>query len=179
MRGYQESGTVNADGTFTQNVAITGSLANDALVPTGSSIAQTPVLFNETSWDRQRGNTEGTLLASAARTVLSASAIQKNHNGRGVQVTLDVSAASGTGGLQLVIQNIDPATTYAFTLTPTPTAVTVAGTYIYELYPGIGASASGLVVQRTSGLLPRSWRIAVLHGDASSYTYSVGYSLIL
>ena len=27
MRGYQESGTVNADGTFTQNIAVTGSLA--------------------------------------------------------------------------------------------------------------------------------------------------------
>lgn len=128
------------------------------------------------SLDRWRNNTEGTLLASATRTATVWSPVQTNHNGVGVIVWLEVTVVSGTGGLQLVIQGINPVTGNAVQLNLTPTAITTTGRYGYEV--GLGAQNAGLgVVQRTSGRLPRQWNIGVLHGDGSSYTYNVGYSL--
>lgn len=35
------------------------------------------------------------------------------------------------------------------------------------------------MIQRTSGALPRTWGVRIFHNDGSSYTYAVGYSLIL
>jgi hypothetical protein len=135
-------------------------------------------LFNGSTWDQQRNNTQGTLLASAARTSTTVSPTQTNYNARGVQVVLRVTSVSGTGGLQVSIQGQDSASSAWYMLNALPSAVTSTGTYVYELYPGIG-SASGQITQRTSGTLPRTWNAVVTHGDSSSYTYSLGYSLIL
>jgi hypothetical protein len=63
--------------------------------------------FNGINWDRERNNTQGTLLASAARTATATSPNQTNYNAKGVQLTIDVTAVSGTGGLILVLQGID------------------------------------------------------------------------
>ncbi|MGH2604227.1 MAG: hypothetical protein ACRDJ9_33180, partial [Dehalococcoidia bacterium] len=52
-------------------------------------------LFNGSNFDRQRGNSDVELLASAARTATTTSADQLNHNGRGVVLLLDVTANPG------------------------------------------------------------------------------------
>jgi hypothetical protein len=131
-----------------------------------------------TTWDRWRNNTEGTLLASAARTLATKSAIQTNFNAKGVQFILDVTGASGTGGLRVYFGAIDPVTGKEIYLNPDHAFITATGIRVFELYPG--ASGSGFsVTQRVSGSLPRKWFAYVYHGDATSYTYSVGYSLIL
>jgi len=122
-------------------------------------------------------NTEGTLLASAARTANIATPLQINYNAKGVFLWLNVTVASGAGGLTLIVQGIDPISGLPVWLNATPTAVTTTGTFGYELYPG--GTLSGDVKQRTSGILPRSWKVLIAVGDASSYTYSLGYSLIL
>lgn len=136
------------------------------------------MLYNGATADRERGNTEGTLLASAARTAGVVTANVTNHNACGVHVALRVTVASGTGGLQVLIQGYDALSATAYTLNAFPTAITATGIYTYELYPGIGA-VTGSVVQRTSATLPRTWLCQMLAGDASSYTYSLGYALVL
>jgi hypothetical protein len=124
-----------------------------------------------------RGNTEGTILASAARTVNTSSAAQTNYNASGVLVTLNVTVASGTGGLTVRIYGIDPVSAAIYVLNAAPTAVTATGITGYELHPGSSAGATGNVQQRTAAMLPRNWFVFVAVGDASSYTYSIGYAL--
>jgi hypothetical protein len=128
------------------------------------------------TYDRWRNNADVTLISSGAQTTAQQSASQTNYNGGRVIVFLNVTAASGTGGLQLTIQGKDPTSGNWVNLTTLPTAVTATGMYVYELAPGDGA-ASGGVTQRTAGYLPRTWRVNIAVGDSSSYTYSVGASV--
>lgn len=126
-------------------------------------------------------NTQGTLAASAARTTPLTTATQTNKNAKGVMVTLNVTAV-GTGGLNLRIMAVDPVTGTAIALNATGTAVTATGEYAYLLYPGLATSgpvATTQLQQTTNAVLPRQWYVLVQTADGSSYTYSVGYSLIL
>lgn len=126
-------------------------------------------------WERWRNNIEGTALASASRAVTTSSVDITNYNHRGIIFFLNVTVASGTGGLQLSIQVKDPISGLYVGLNALPAAVTTTGVRAYSFYPGISAVGT----QGTSGALSRTFRIQVIVGDATSYTYSVGYSLIL
>lgn len=147
-----------------------------------TSLGAGPMLYNGTTWDYQRGNTEGTLLADAARTANTSSATQTNRNGRGVIATLRVNAASGTGGLTLKIIGQEPIGGFSYVCLTASAAITATGTYAYELYPGsstAGSAGAALVNTRVAGILPRTWFAQVVHGDASSYTYNVSYSVVV
>jgi len=61
--------------------------------------------FNGGSFDRRRNNTEGTLLASAARTATTSSPDQVNYNGSGVIVYLNITA--NPGGVETLTLEID------------------------------------------------------------------------
>jgi len=136
-----------------------------------------PALFDGTNWHRQRGSLEGSLLASAARTTATPSPDQIAHNHRGILfVMLNVTVASGTGGLIVQIQGKDPVSGNYFKLHADPAAIIATGLKVYALGLGIGAAA-GDVLGAFNIALPRTWRVNVAVGDASSYTYSVGYSL--
>jgi hypothetical protein len=137
-----------------------------------------PSAYNGASFDRWRNNYEITALISATRTATTSSPDQTNPNGRGLHVILNITAASGTGGLQIFIQGKDPVSGNYYNLNATPTAVVATGQTIFEVYPGIGPISGG-ITQRTSGALPRTFRIQVVHGDASNYTYSVGAAILL
>jgi len=155
----------------------TGPAVND-----GATTAPSPqMLYNGATYDIQRNNIQGTLLASAARTATTMSANQTNYNARGLHVTLDISVASGTGGLQIRAQGIDIASGNFYSLNGAPTAIVATGTYDYEFYPGVSGVVAGSnnVNGRSSTSLPRIWRLTVTHGDASSYTYSVGFSYVI
>lgn len=137
-----------------------------------------PFLHNGITWDRQRNNIEGVALASAARTASTASPDITNHNARGIMVMLNVTAASGTGGLQVRVQAKDPVSGNYLGINSAPAAITAVGMQVYVLYPG--ANTTNTDIAQVSGLLvPRTLRIFVSHGDGSSYTYSVSYALIL
>lgn len=157
------------------------TLADGAAVPSATLIGVTPQFYNGATLDFQRANLEGTALASAARTATTNSADITNHNSLGVLVFLNVTVASGTGGLQVRVTGKDPVSgNYSF-LNGTPTAVTAVSNNVpptYLFYPGVNTTAVGSVAQATSSILPRTFRITVSHGDATSYTYSVGYALI-
>lgn len=122
------------------------------------------------------GNLEKNALASAARTATTSSADQTNNNARGIQVILSVSAGT-TLSLITTIEGKGLGGNY-YAVNANPTAVTGTGVYVYEIYPGVGA-ASGAVTQRTSGVVPRTFRVTVTHGNANSATYQVNYCLIV
>src|SRR3990167_8842281 len=66
--------------TISGNFPAAAALADAAAVPTTSKIGSVPMLYNGATVDLSRGNTEGTLLASAARTTSIQSATQTNYN---------------------------------------------------------------------------------------------------
>jgi len=141
------------------------------------TIPTVPYLYNGTTFDIQQANTQGTLLASAARTATTLSANQINYNGKGVIFTLNITAASGTGGLTIVLHGVDPISGLNYDLNTAAAAITAQGEYAFVFYPG-ASGTSTYIKQTNSIVLPRTWNIGVGAGDSSSYTYSVGYQLI-
>lgn len=140
--------------------------------------AFTQMNYNGATWDRNRNNMVGTILSSAARTGTTNSSDFTNYNHRGIVLSLNITSASGTGGLQVLIQVKDSIAVVYRQLNTSPTAITAAGQYIYMLYPGIDGTNNNNN-QNISQVLPQIFRIQVVHGDASSYTYSVNYHMIL
>jgi hypothetical protein len=117
--------------------------------------------------------TQRILLESAARTATTACAQQTDKTHRSVRVYLNVTAASGAGGLKVIIRGYDKVSGNPAAITGGGlTAITAAGIYVYELMPYAGESVGA--VQETQGrLLPVGWDAEVTHADASSYTYSL------
>lgn len=130
--------------------------------------------FNGTTFDRLRNNIDTaalvTLTAAGAGTTNSAD--QVNYNGRGVNVIIDITAATSMT-LTVSIQVKDAASgKYVTALSSTALAAT--GTTMLSLYPGITATANA----SASALLSRTWRVvAVVTG--TSVTATVGASVIL
>jgi hypothetical protein len=102
---------------------------------------------------------------------------QINYNARGVHVIINVSSVGATGGLTPSIQGVDPISGNFYNVLIAPSPITSIGTYVYEVYPGIGAGSND-VKSRVSSALPRSWRVSITHIDSTIYTYSVGFVLI-
>jgi hypothetical protein len=123
-------------------------------------------------------NYEITPLASAARTATTSSPTLLNRRHTGVLVILNVTAASGTGGLTTKVQARDPISGNWIDLVADAAAILATGTYAFEVNPSAGA-ASGGVRAAVARHLPQEWRITVAHGDASSYTYSVSATLMV
>jgi len=122
------------------------------------------------------GNTDITLLSSAARTATVASDDQQAYFARGVLVALVVSAVTDTPALTLKIQGKLPSGDY-YTLLEASAAVTAAGTAIYLLHPQAG-TAAGDITQVANFPIPLNWRVQVVAGDADSATYAV-YATVL
>jgi hypothetical protein len=136
-----------------------------------------PMLDNGASLDPAHGTKELVALASAARTAQATSANLINYTCRGAFIILNVTAASGTGGLSARFQSVDPISGSVLSIGAAPTAVIATGITTYLVYPGATTGAIG-ATQSTNGIIPRTFRVLVGVGDASSYTYSVGVTLI-
>lgn len=149
------------------------TLADSTTNPNTSNEAVMNYNFNETSWDRTRGNTSATMLASGSRTTTQNSGVIVNYNGRGVVVILEVTSA-GTGSVTVTIEGRDPSTTNFYTIL-SGAAVTTNSYNVYKVYPGITAVANAAV----SDALPRLFRIIVTANNANAMTYSIGYSIIV
>ena len=165
---------------YTAGSAVSVSAINtDGIADSQQSISVKSSLhhYNETTWDRGRGNTEATLLASAARTASTNSPDQTNYNARGVFVFFDITAVPGGDTVQLVVQGKDPASgTYQALLTGAGLSGT--GFRAYAVYPG-ATDASSEMTDRNDLPLPRMWRARVVHSGSGSFTYSVGAVYIL
>lgn len=114
-----------------------------------------------------------TLVGAGAGTTNSAD--QVNNNGRGVSVTLDITAKSGTIDVTLNIQTKDTASGKYTTLLSS-VSKTATGTFRYVIYPTITASAN-LIAQ---DLIGEVWRVQVVCGAGTtpSVTCTVGACLL-
>ena len=140
-------------------------------------------LFNETTWDRVRNNTDATLGASAVRTNTLTVADQTNYNWRGVLIHLDLSVTrdgdhSGAT-IQVIVENKDPVSAL---YSPVLQSATFGGSVVtndYLVYPGIADTGSEHTeIQAT--FITRTWRVRVVHSSSGpSFTYSVGASHLI
>ncbi|SRR5579884_869247 len=116
-------------------------------------------------------------LVSATRTA-NTSVDLINPGFRGVIFFLDVTAASGTGGVKLNVQAKAPGSGNLPTglLHASTTLRTATGVYFYTIGQGAGTTTGAEVNIGT--LLPRSIRATVNHGDATNYTYQLSHCWI-
>ena len=140
-------------------------------------------LFNETTWDRVRNNTDVTLGASAVRTSTLTVTDQTNYNWRGVLIHLDLSVARdadhGGATIQVIIENKDPVSA---AYSPALQSATFGGSVVtndYLIYPGIADTGSEHTeIQAT--FITRTWRVRVVHSSSGpTFTYSVGASHLI
>lgn len=141
--------------------------------------ASANTLFNGTNFDRQRTNSQATLLASAVRNATTTTANQVNYNARGVALVLNVTANPGGGEtLTLRCQYFD--TIPITVIIATGTVVVAAnGVYTLVVYPGAATAWTGGTAAVTAQtILPRNWNCAVAHSAGGNWTYSLTYGLI-
>lgn len=135
-------------------------------------------VFNESTADRVRGNTEITVLATASRTSSTNSADLTNYNHRGVIITLEVTTdPAGGETLQLIVEHKDgEGSNYEILLDDGANAT--PGTRSVIIYPGTAGSGNDIV--STSGYpLGRTWRVRVVHSAGGTWAYTVGASMVL
>lgn len=132
-------------------------------------------IFNNSTWDRQRGVNALSLLTSAARTTTTDSPDQTNYNWRGLILNVNVTSA-GTGSITPSIQVKDSISNTYKTIWTAAAALTANGNYVYALYPGAGAAS---FTEAVSILLSRTWRVEVVANNANSVTYSVSADMQL
>jgi hypothetical protein len=125
----------------------------------------------------------GTALTAATRSATTA-ATQFNGTGyKGLIAYLNLYTASGTGGLLVVLQYLDPVTGSWMNGPFAPsTAKTTTGTFCVMFAEGISAGTGGTINTSQSAdrgaMLGQQVRLMVSHGDATNYGYSLGYELI-
>ena len=165
--------------TAVVSVPVSGASANNAdtvvAVSKGAILSNSVgFLFNGANFDRQRNNTNNTLLASAARTAAINSADFVNYNARGIHIITDISALTATGQITVTLEGKDPISGNYYDLLIGAT-LTTTGTSILKLYPGITASANA----SASDILPRDFRVSVAVANAVSITYSIAGVLVV
>lgn len=134
-------------------------------------------LFNGSTWDRQRGNEEFNPITSGSRTATTVSALQTNHNARGILIWIDVTVVPGVDTVQLTVEARMPSNGL-FTLLFRETASAASGPRSYLIYPG-GTDDAGELNGHNSIAVPQTWRIRVIHSGGGAFTYEVSVSLIL
>lgn len=161
-------------------IGLTGegySFSNDFDYWYGS--ATFPYIYNGFSYDRFRSNVPtSTLLSSTLRTSTTASSDVTNYNHRGAYIFLNVTFASGTGGLQVRVMAKNTSASVYSQINTLPTAITSTGQYVVQVYPSVNSTNSN-ILQTVSQTLPRTFRVDVVHSDASSYTYSLAIDFIV
>lgn len=122
--------------------------------------------------------TSRTLLPSAMRTASTATAIQTDVDACAIRIYLNVTAASGSGGLSPVVRGYDKASGNSVELTTGGVnPANQVGCYAYEMtyYP---SDAFGNIREAVSRAVPYQWDTIVKHMDGSSYTYSLSVEIL-
>jgi len=120
----------------------------------------------------KRGNYGFTLLASAARTATTDSAIQTNATSKGITLYLRITTAVGGQTLTLSVIFRDPLNAATGANLLTHASLSGTGVFTFQIYPGI---TTGSTVRYTtvSAVLDLDWFLRITPTDASSWTYSV------
>ena len=117
---------------------------------------------------------EGVMLASAARTASVNTADHTNHGARGIHVIIDVTSITSSPSVVFTLQGLDTASGKYYDLLVSA-AIVATGTTVLKLYPGITPVANGAA----NDILPRAFRVEVVHADTDSITYSLGFSALI
>ena len=116
------------------------------------------------------------LIPPGTYTTLQQSPTFDNNLYRGVILYLNITAASGTGGLQPILVATDPVSGVSVNIASIGTAKTATGLIIYTIFPVSGlTTASGGTLPFP---LPSNWSVKVNPGDGTNYTYSLSADLI-
>lgn len=124
--------------------------------------------FNETTWDRQRGNTTAALIAAGTITTQTNKVIT-NYNGRFLGIVLNIAAATSTPTATVTISGTT-ASGYPFPIL-TGAAIVSTGTTVYRVGPGLTAVTN----LTANDLVPRNILVTVT--VTGSVTYGVDYVL--
>jgi hypothetical protein len=145
--------------------------------PTGSNY-----VWDGTVWDRMRGDrtfpasSSSGGISNSSRTATTQTAIAlRNHGAKTVIIFLNVAAASGTGGISVVLQCQSPGGTIVDLVVFT--GVTATGTYVYEYGSGVAGSPHAGITGSQAGALPRDLRVQIRHANSTAYTYSVEWEI--
>ncbi len=169
-----DSETVTVD----SELAAAAALADAAANPTVPTVGGAELLYNEATWDRARGNTEGTLLASAARTATVTSTDTTNYNNNsGLLLFIDVTSITASPSVTAQLDWKDPASGDYEPVWIATVAIVGTGEYIYMFGLG-GVGSAGEYDEAVNILIPRTFRLTMTHADSDSITYSVGYNLL-
>lgn len=129
-------------------------------------------------------STEAAPLLAAARTSTTTSNTLESFDGhRGCLLFFNVTAGTFTTGLRLRVETRDPVSRNWVQIHDHLPYVTATGMYEYLMYPdtvgvALDTAGAGGLTAINNAPLPRFWRIVVAHGDAGSFTYSVGAVLL-
>ena len=138
--------------------------------------------WNESAWERERGNTEGTAMSNAIRTGATANGSDIiNYNHRGAHVVLNYSTGGTSNLIMMNVQGKDPLTGVYYNIVSTVT-LSATGSAAYMIYPGVTAAAAAAVVSSggANGVIPRTWRVQVVQsGTSLTANFGVGYSMIV
>jgi hypothetical protein len=162
---------------LTQQVDTNGDGAGAAVFMQG--MANRNFLFNGSSFDRQRANTNVTTGDTGAKTATFNGATQTNHNAAGATIVINMGTVSGTS--PTLIAKIQGSADGGTTWFDVPGAVTptisASGQYLLHVYPGVTPVANAAV----SFPLPRTWRLVyTIGGTTPSFTLTnvqVAYTL--
>lgn len=109
-------------------------------------------------------------LASAARAASTNGPDQVNVTARGALVVLNLTAFVTAASVQLTVERKNADATYA--QIAAAAALTAVNRSVVLIDPLAGAEPAG-IGDSVSLVLPRDWRVRVVHGNANSHTYSV------
>ncbi len=115
------------------------------------------------------------IMPSAARTATPTAEIKDKNNPkyRGVRVHIKTTAVTSTPSVVFTIQGKDTLTNTYYDLLASA-AVTATGETYLTVYPGLTAAANSVA----SNVLPSTFRVNAVHGNANSITYQVTADLL-
>lgn len=150
----------------------TAAAAADAYAnPTITHVGSDQMMFNGTTWDRQRNNVNVNVDTSAAKTTTVAGTTATNYNASSMAVAILVTAVSGTTPTLVAKLQWSPdnGTTWVdWDTTNLQTAsITTTGTYVLKVYPGATNAANSAC----NDFVPRTWRVYyTITGTTPSFT---------
>lgn len=168
--GIPASGTYVWSGGSAWRVLAAGNQLSDGNALTnflGTALAT----WNESSYDRWRGNTDVTALASGSRTTTQTVTLT-NYNNRTLDVVLDMTNVAAGPSVTVTIDYQDGASSKWINLL-TGAAITTVSTNRYRVGPHLAAVANSVA----QDYLMRLLRIVVTANNANAGTYSLGYRL--
>lgn len=172
----------NLNATVSGTVGVTGyptaAASADALAnPTVTKVDATSLVFNGTTWDRQRGmSTALTTGDTGAKVATGNGATITNVGNKGVQILVNMGTVTGTTPTAVLkVQGSTDAGTSWYDIPGATTAsLTATGLYGITIYPGIAVTAGVATTGTTATAsmpIPRTWRMVwTIGGTTPSFT---------